>query len=106
MGDPINSRLLFLEVTQATVKRILANKDVRVVPHREELLICARNFRELILVTPIIRKDGSLGLGYALRDPQALAKMLALLRKSMKEERNHEYRAGQPRRSGRSGRIA
>ena len=100
------SRLLFLEVTPATVRRILANQDVRVVPHGEELLICARNFEELILVEPSIRKDGSVGLGYALRDPAALADRLDLPKKPVKEQKKYDYRAGKPRRLGRAGKIA
>jgi hypothetical protein len=101
-----DTRSIFLDVTLATVKRILAGKPVRVVSLGDELLICARNFEELILVEPTIRKDGSLGLGYALRDPQALAERLDLLRKPMKEQKKHDYRAGKPRRLGRAGKIA
>jgi hypothetical protein len=101
-----DSRSIFLEVTLATVKRILAGAPVRVVPLGEELLICARNFQELILVEPRVRKDGSLGLGYALRDPEALADRLDLLRKPVKEQQKVDYRAGKPRRLGRAGKIA
>jgi hypothetical protein len=101
-----DSRSIFLDVTLATVKRILAGAPVRVIPLGEELLICARNFEELILVEPRVRKDGSLGLGYALRDPQALADRLDLLRKPVKEQKKYDYRAGKPRRLGRAGKIA
>lgn len=101
-----DSRSIFLDVTLATVKRILAGAPVRVVPFGEELLICARNFQELILVEPSIRKDGSLGLGYALRDPVALADRLDLLRKPVKEQKKYNYRTGKPRRLGRAGKIA
>ncbi len=100
------TRAIFLEVTLATVKRILAGRPARIIPLRGELLICARDFEELILVEPTIRKDGSLGLGYALRDPQALADRLDLLRKPVKEQKKYDYRKGQPRRLGRAGRIA
>ena len=100
------SRSIFLDVTLATVKRILAGKPVRVVSLGDELLICARNLEELILVEPTIRKDGSLGLGYALRDPHALAEKLDLLRKPVKEQKKDDYRAGKPRRLGRAGKIA
>jgi hypothetical protein len=100
------SRSIFLNVTLATVKRILASSPVRVVPLGEELLICARNFEELILVEPRVRKDGSIGLGYALRDPQALADRLDLLRKPVKEKKKDDYRTGKPRRLGRAGKIA
>ena len=101
-----DSRAIFLGVTLATVKRILAGKSARVVPLGGELLICARNFEELILVEPAIRKDGSLALGYALRDPQALADRLDLLRKPVKEQKKVDYRTGKPRRLGRAGKIA
>ncbi len=100
------TRSIFLDVTLATVKRILAGKPVRVVSLGDELLICARNFEELILVEPTIRKDRSLGLGYALRDPQALVEKLDLLRKPVKEQKKYDYRAGKPRRLGRAGKSA
>jgi hypothetical protein len=103
---PSESRSLFLEVKLATVKRILAGRPVRVVPLGEELLLCARNYQELILVEPRIRKDGSLGLGYALRDPIALADRLDLLRVPAMEEKKYDYRAGKPRRLGWAGKIA
>jgi len=101
-----DSRSIFLDVTLATVKRILAGKPARIIPLGGELLICARNFEELILVEPSFLKDGSLGLGYALRDPEALAERLDLLRKPMKELQKYDYRTGQPRRLGRAGRSA
>lgn len=101
-----DTRSIFLDVTLATVKRILAGKPARVVSLGDELLICARNLEELILVEPTIRKDGSLGLGYALRDPQALADRMDLLRKPVKEQKKDDYRTGKPRRLGRAGKIA
>jgi hypothetical protein len=100
------TRAIFLEVTLATVKRILAGKPARIVPLGGELLIGARGFEELILVEPTIRKNGSLGLGYALRDPEALAQRLELLRKPVKEQKEYDYRAGKPRRLGRTGKSA
>ena len=100
------ARSLFLGVTPATVKRILAGAPVRVVSLGDELLLSARNFQELILVEPRIRKDGSLGLGYALRDPDALADRLDLLRLPVKEQKKDDYRAGKPRRLRRTGKSA
>jgi len=100
------SRAIFQEVTMATVKRILAGKPARIVALGGQLLICARNFEELILVEPTIRKDGSVGLGYALRDPEALAQRLELLRNPVKEQKKYDYRAGKPRRLGRAGKSA
>jgi hypothetical protein len=97
------TRAIFLEVTLATVKRILAGKPARIVLFGGEILIGAMGFEELILVEPKIRKDGSLGLGYALRDPEALAARLELLRKPVKEQKKYEYRAGKPRRPSRAG---
>lgn len=100
------SRAVFLDVTLATVKRILDGKPARVVPLGGELFLCARDFREMVLVEPIIREDGSLGLGYALRDPEALAARLLLPRKLVKEQKKYDYRVGKHRRSGRAGKIA
>lgn len=100
------SRMLFVEATPASVKRILANQDVRVIPHGDALLICAGNFSELVLVSPSRRKDGSIGLGYALRDPAALARVVELLKTARMELKKKGIRTGEPKHSGRSGKIA
>ncbi len=100
-----DTRLIFEEIQLRTVKRVIGGKPVRLVPLEKELLICARNFEEMILVEPRIRRGGGLELGYSLRDPALLAEWLDLLRKSPKEEK-HEYRRGKPRRLGRAGSVA
>ena len=95
-------RVIFEDIDLRTVKRVIAGKPVRVVLLGNELFICARNYEELILVEPRIRKGGRLELAYALRDPALLAERLDVLKKPRKEAKT-DYRSAQPRRLGRTG---
>jgi hypothetical protein len=97
-----DTRLIFEDIQLETVKRVIGGKPVRVIPLERELIICARNFEEMILVEPHFRKGGGLEMGYSLRDPALLAEWLDLLKTSRKEEK-HDYRRGKPRRLGRAG---
>jgi hypothetical protein len=99
-------RSLFDDISLPTVKRVIAKTPVRVLCLPGEILIFARNYQELIRVEPRFRKGGGLEMGYSLRDPQVAAYWLDLLRKPVKEQKKYDYRAGQPRRLGRAGRIA
>ncbi len=101
MALPPSARALFKNLTLASVRRLLTHQGVRVIPLGERLLICVRNSEEVILVEPRLRKGGGVGLGYALRDQEALAEWLDQPRKLRKESK-HDYRRGQPGRLGRA----
>lgn len=100
-----DTRLIFEDIQLQTVKRVIGGKPVRVVPLEKELIICARNFEEMILVEPRILRGGGLELGYSLRDPALLAEWLDLFWKGAKEPK-YEYRRSNPRRPGRAGSVA
>ena len=91
-------RKLFEDVNEATVKRLVAGRAVRVLLVEDALYILTRSFEEVILVEPRIRPGGHLCLTYALRDERRLADRLARSRK----DRKHECRRGKLRRLGRA----
>jgi hypothetical protein len=99
-------RKLFQDVSEATVRRIIAGRTVRVVPVEGVLYLFVIGFKDLILVEPRVRRGGALELAYALRDDGALAEHLDRPRTPRKAPSSHEYRSGTQRRLGRSGTVA
>jgi hypothetical protein len=95
-------RSLFDEISLLTVKRVIAKSPVRVVCFPAEIFIFAASGEELIRVEPRVRREGGLEMGYTLRDPQAAAYWLELLRKPARGSKpRHRAPTGRrPRRTG------
>lgn len=80
----------------AAVKRVLRGEPVRVVLSETNLLLCTRDFGEMILVEPHPRPGGGAMLFFSLRDPAVAAVRHGQLLQPGKKVLDHA-RGGMPR---------
>ena len=70
---------LFDAISFPVARGVLGARPARVLLFEHSVLVCARNFHELLRIEPGRRPGGEMGLLYSLRSPVALARRLRVL---------------------------